>query len=185
MQLLCNVPYFRRFSYIQFYHSLLFVARAQRKISTVKNVYHTKYFACLVFVSRAHCQKFFPGKNFPRYGICCNYRFYQVCSLGRSTTNPDLCSSGQSPIKAVLVKLLKDDQTALIPRRMFLSIVSWIIVYIGWTYMQGTLLSTLQFAIEAFFRMAFLRIQEGLFRRPSSGCHTPDLEEGLNSKLKC
>ena len=37
------------------------------KFSVVKNIRRKKYFACLMFVSKAHRRKFFDGKNFPNY----------------------------------------------------------------------------------------------------------------------
>ena len=36
--------------------------------STITNIRCRKYFTCLIFVGKAHQQKFFRGKNFPNYG---------------------------------------------------------------------------------------------------------------------
>ena len=38
------------------------------KFSTVKNIRRKKYFACLIFVGKAHGRKLFNDENFPNHG---------------------------------------------------------------------------------------------------------------------
>ena len=50
-------------------HSLIFVKWAQQKIFNCWKYHWREYFACLIFVGKAHQQKLFKVKNFPNYDI--------------------------------------------------------------------------------------------------------------------